>query len=121
MNERVSKQEKEKNYGGFPTSGSGTITGNGSASSSTGNLPVMVLTYTCQKVDQDVCLNCLSVFKNITQFQSLILSKDWSCELSGSSLGALWELSGSSQKARCSCGYYMNNFKFKVTIKFVLP
>jgi hypothetical protein len=36
------------------------------------------------------------VFKNIAQIQSLILSKDWSCELSGSSLGALWELSGSS-------------------------
>ncbi len=28
----------------LPTSGNGTITGNGSASSSTGNLPVMVLT-----------------------------------------------------------------------------
>ncbi len=36
------------------------------------------------------------MFKNIAQIQSLILSKDWSCELSGSSLGALWELSGSS-------------------------
>ncbi len=36
------------------------------------------------------------MFKNIAQFQYLLLSKDWSCELSGSSLGALWELSGSS-------------------------
>ncbi len=35
---------------GFPTSGNGTITGNGSASSSTGNLPVMVLTQTQNSV-----------------------------------------------------------------------
>ena len=46
MTERAPEQEKEKMNGGFPTSGNGTITGNGSASSSTGNLPVMVLTYT---------------------------------------------------------------------------
>ncbi len=54
MTEWAIKREKEKNEQqvnavpemGFPTSGNGTITGNVSASSSTGNLSVMVLTYT---------------------------------------------------------------------------
>ncbi len=46
--------------------------------------------HTCQKVDQDVCLNCLSVFTNIAQFQSLHNTKQ------GLELRALWELSGSS-------------------------
>jgi hypothetical protein len=53
--------------------------------------------HTCQKVDQDVCLNRLSVHKH-RQVLTLILrigvasSLGALWQLSGSSLGALWEL-----------------------------
>ncbi len=53
--------------------------------------------HTCQTVDQDVCLNRLSVHKH-RRVQTLILrigvasSLGALWELSGSSLGALWEL-----------------------------
>jgi hypothetical protein len=53
--------------------------------------------HTCQKVDQDVCLNRLSVHKHRRVLTLILrigvassLGALW--ELSGSSLGALWEL-----------------------------
>jgi hypothetical protein len=62
----------------------------------------MMMMNRCQKqLDFKLNFNCVSLIEHINnKFQTGIV-----CLRTKSSLGALWELSGSSMGARHSCGY----------------